>query len=89
MNHKYEVNPDVLVTDLDDELALLDPHTSQMYTLNAVGRVVWQTLVLGRADEDELVQVVTQTFEVVDEQAREDLRSLLGDLERQSLVWRR
>ncbi|GHG33543.1 hypothetical protein CBQ26_19510 [Deinococcus indicus] len=86
MNQKYEVNPDVLVTDLDDELALLDPRTSKMYTLNAVGRVAWQVLAGVGATAAELLDVIVQAFEVEEEQAREDLRSLLSDLERQGLI---
>ncbi|OWL99217.1 hypothetical protein CBQ26_00110 [Deinococcus indicus] len=88
MNQKYEVNPDVLVTDLDDELALLDPHTSRMYTLNAVGRAIWQALRVGGKREDQLVQVVTQEFDVAASQAQADIRTLLGDLDREGLVRR-
>lgn len=88
MNQKYEVNPDVLVTDLDDELALLDPRTSRMYTLNAVGRAVWQALRVGGEREDQLVQVVTQEFDVAASQAQADIRTLLGDLDREGLVRR-
>lgn len=86
MNQKYEVNPDVLVTDLDDELALLDPRTSRMYTLNTVGRAAWQALAGVGATGAELLIVIVQAFEVEEEQAREDLRSLLSDLERQGLI---
>ncbi|MDK2014343.1 MULTISPECIES: PqqD family protein [unclassified Deinococcus] len=82
----YEANGEVLVTDLSDELALLDPRTSRMYTLNAVGRTVWQALSGDGMGEDQLVQVVTEAFDVEADQARMDIRTLLADLKREGLV---
>ena len=86
---RYEVNPDVLVTDLNDELALLDPRTSQMYTLNAVGLAIWKALSAGGAREEQLVHVVTQEFDVAASQAQTDLGTLLNDLLGEGLVRRR
>ena len=36
--------PDVVVTDLGDQLVLLDPRNQEMYALDAVGRFVWGAL---------------------------------------------
>ncbi|MGY2892992.1 PqqD family protein [Deinococcus sp. UYEF24] len=82
-DHPYTPHPEVLVTDLNDELVLLHSATSQMYSLNTVARSVWQWLPATRA---ELLSRLLEHYEVTPEQAAHDLDALLVDLQRLDMV---
>ena len=75
----YRHNPKVVVTDLENELVLLDPQSKQMFTLNAVGRTLWLALPDGF---ESAVQRVGQEFEVGIDVARQDADKLIAELTR-------
>lgn len=79
----YAPHPDVLVTDLQNELVLLHTTSSEMYSLNEVARVIWTCLPATRA---ELLALLLERYEVAPGQAEEDLGALLGDLQRLNMV---
>ena len=79
----WHADPDVLVTDLGDELVLLHSRTSQMYSLNAVARTAWQAL---PATTPALLAAVLATYDVPAGQARTDLDALLTDLVRLDML---
>jgi Coenzyme PQQ synthesis protein D (PqqD) len=76
MNYRH--NPNVVVTDLDDELVLLDPVSKQMFSLNVIGRLLW--LELPRLGLNGALEQITKSFAVSPEQAREDAVSLIEHL---------
>lgn len=41
---RYSFRDDVVVTDLGDQLVLLDPRTQEMFALGDAGRFIWQAL---------------------------------------------
>lgn len=73
----------VIVTDLHDELVLLDPQSVEMYSLNAVGRAVWLAL---PATPEAAAAHVTATFAAEPAEALGDVLALLHDLQRSGLV---
>jgi Coenzyme PQQ synthesis protein D (PqqD) len=83
-NMNYQHNPSVVVTDLDDELVLLDPNSKQMFSLNAVGRVVW--LDLPKLGLERTLEQITQTFDVTPEQAHADALELINNLVQGNLL---
>jgi hypothetical protein len=82
MNYRH--NPSVVVTDLDDELVLLDPTSKQMFSLNAVGRVLWQEL--PRQGLNGALERITEAFDVSPEQARADAVMLIEGLSKKGLL---
>jgi Coenzyme PQQ synthesis protein D (PqqD) len=82
MNYRH--NPSVVVTDLDDELVLLDPVSKQMFSLNLVGRLLW--LELPRQGLDGVLEQITKSFAVSPEQARADAIGLIESLTRSKLL---
>jgi hypothetical protein len=82
MNYRH--NPSVVVTDLDDELVLLDPVSKQMFSLNLVGRLLW--LELPKQGLDGVLEQITKSFAVSPEQAREDAMGLIENLTRSKLL---
>lgn len=79
----YAAAPNVIETDLDDELIILDPGTQEMFSLNDTGRHVWRTL---PATEQELVGAVLDGFEVTRAKAKADVRRLIAELLEARLV---
>jgi Coenzyme PQQ synthesis protein D (PqqD) len=82
MNYRH--NPSVVVTDLDDELVLLDPVSKQMFSLNAVGRMLW--LALPKHGLQGALEQITRSFDVSLEQAREDATALIENLSKSKLL---
>jgi hypothetical protein len=71
-------NPEILVTDLEDELVLLNPRTQAMFTLNGTGRVVWQHL--GKLPAEEIAAKIVEQFEIDLSTAQQDTDNLLETL---------
>jgi Coenzyme PQQ synthesis protein D (PqqD) len=82
MNYRH--NPSVVVTDLEDELVLLDPNSKQMFSLNAVGRVLW--LELPKQGLQGALERVTRSFDVPLEQARTDALLVIDHLLKSNLI---
>ena len=72
-------NTDVIATDLDDELVILNPATRALFTLNETGRIVWTGIVAG-TPLDAIVANVVSEFAVDPDQARTDITGLIDDL---------
>ncbi|WP_019010763.1 PqqD family protein [Deinococcus aquatilis] len=81
----WEANSEVLTTDLGDELVLMDPQRSVMFSLNQTGRLIWQAL---PASEPQLKTLLMEGYGLEDASAEYDLRALLSDLEACQLVRR-
>jgi len=79
-------HPDIIETPLEDELVLLDPKTQQMYSLNATGMLIWETLKSGQYAT--VAEKLSDAFEVEPTQAQHDADSLIADLERSGLLVR-
>lgn len=73
----YAPAPGIVVTDLGDELILLDPTRGEMFSLNATGRCVWGALGGGL---DAAVRALVDAFDIAAEQAAADARALVEDL---------
>lgn len=82
----FRAKADVTVTALDDELVLFDVRGSMLYTLNAVGALVWTRLSEADSTAAELVNAVTDEFDVRSGTARLDVERLLADLMDAGLV---
>jgi hypothetical protein len=77
-------NPEVIVTELDDELVLLNPRTQAMFTLNGTGKIIWQNL--GQHNADEIAVKITEAFEIDLETAEKDVTALLETLQTAGLL---
>ncbi|AKH16428.1 PqqD family protein [Deinococcus soli (ex Cha et al. 2016)] len=74
---------DLLITDLDDELILMDPDSAEMYSLNGSARLLWQAL---PASEATLTDLLQRTYGLGAQQAHADLHAWLSDMGRRGLV---
>jgi hypothetical protein len=81
----WERSRDVITTDLDDELVLLEPATGALFSLNEVGRVIWNEL--ATASSIALIaSAVTEVFEIDEATAEADVRRLVAELAEAGLV---
>lgn len=76
---KFVVDPDVVVCDLGDGGVLLDLRTSQYYSLNPVGQLVWRTASEPRSVSD-LCEKVLSEFDVEPDACADDVRALLDTM---------
>ncbi len=79
----YRPRADVIVTDLEGEVILLDPVSVEMYSLGKVACTVWQALP-GRPDE--LATAIVATYDVAYQRALEDIHTMLHELSAIGLV---
>jgi hypothetical protein len=77
-------NSEIIVTELDDELVLLNPRTQAMFTLNGTGKVIWQHL--GQNTAEEIAVKITEVFEIDLGTAQKDTADLLESLEKSGLL---
>lgn len=76
---------DVVAAELDDGLALLEPASNHYYHLNAVGAFVWRQIDQ-EIGVDGIVSRVCCEFDVSQEQALEDVKRLVTQLEAAGLI---
>jgi hypothetical protein len=85
MTDRWTRADDLIATDLDDELVLLNLSTRALFSLNATGRAVWIRLA-APATIAELVDAIVTTFAVDERVAARDIQSLLDKLAAAGLV---
>ena len=80
----FAPSPEVIATDLGDELLLLDPRSGEMFSLNPSGRRVW--FALPARSIIHVANALYSEYEVTPERARSDAEALLDALTRAGLV---
>src|SRR5262245_17039680 len=85
MTERWIRADDLIATDLDDELVLLNPSTRALFSLNATGRAVWIRLA-APTSTSELVDAIVTAFAVDERVAARDVKSLLDELAAAGLV---
>lgn len=81
----FRWSSDIIVTDLGDELILLDPERGEMFGLNECGRRVWLSLEQASGG---VVSNIAEDFRIEPARARADVDSLLSVLEHAGLIRR-
>jgi hypothetical protein len=76
--------PDVIATDLQHEMILLDPRNGEMFALNETGRYLWLRLPVRSAVE--LAYDLEKDFDVDAECACGDVLMLMLSLKRAGLI---
>jgi hypothetical protein len=84
MARGFEHAPDVITTDLGDELILLDPRNGEMFSLNSCGRRVW--FALPARSVVQVANALCSEYEVALDRARSDAEALLDALTHAGLV---
>jgi len=86
MKMRHRVNsPNVIHETIEGEVILIDLKTGTYYSLRGVGAAIWQGVVAG-ADSEQIADEVLRRYDASNEQAADAVKSLIGELERESLV---
>ena len=85
MPERWIRDDDVIATDLDDELVLLNPATRAVYSVNGTGREVWNRLA-DPASVAELASALVARFAVDEATATRDVGTLIDELVTAGLV---
>ncbi|MEO9652449.1 MAG: PqqD family protein [Roseobacter sp.] len=83
-NH-YVAQADVVDCDIGGDRALLHLQTNTYFTMNATASALWLALADPRT-LDELVGVVTEKFEVSDDQCRPDIELMLSQMKEANVI---
>ena len=82
---RFTTSDDTVAEEIEGELVNLDLQGDVYFSLNPVGRVIWEAI----ADEEtfgEVVDRICEEFEVERERAAEDARDFLNDAIERELV---
>lgn len=83
MPESWQPNPDLLITDLGDELVLMHPGRSEMFSLSGSGRALWDRL---PAADHELAECLQARYGLDAAQASADARAFLAELSARDLA---
>jgi len=71
--------------EMDGEALLLDLVSGAYFSLDELGKLIWEKLGEGQSEE-EIVQAITSTYNVDEATSREDLKEFLGKLQVSGLL---
>ena len=80
----YRQQTGVVVTDLADEIVLLDTNTKEMFSLNTIGRFIWHECI--GHDLEFVVKQLISIYDVEPQVARNDVERILDDLLNNNLI---
>lgn len=81
----FVAKTDVMDCDIGGDRALLHLETNTYFTLNPTASEIWLALSEPKT-LDQLVSVVTETFEVSDAHCRPDIEALLADMAKANII---
>ena len=82
---KYQKNPSVVCTELDDGAVLLNLDTKYYFNLNETGLRIWQIMEEVRTPV-EIAGKLAREYDVDVERAEASVVRLLGELEKEELI---
>lgn len=82
---RYIRSEKALATPVDDELVMFDGESGKYYGLNEVATAIWERLAQPHT-VDELVESLTNEFDVAPERCREELETFIPHLLKRGLI---
>ena len=76
---------DVVSTELDNEVVLVNMTSKYYYTLNETGRLIWRGLTAGKSEND-IAQELVEHFDIDADTALGDINELVTELKREKLI---
>jgi hypothetical protein len=82
---RHQIKPSLLITEQDDQLFALDPATGRVHEFNVTAKVIFQ-LFLDPREEGEAAAAFARTFDIAENQALEDVRTMLAQFRANDLL---
>jgi hypothetical protein len=78
-------NPEMVFSNMDDEIVLMSVENSEYYGLDPVGSRIWELLVNSKKFS-ELITVLLEEYDVSPEECRRDMTAFLIDLAEKKII---
>lgn len=85
MNNSIKLSDDIFIQEIDDEVILLDTTTQEYFSLNEVGKYIIE-LISENLTKDEIVEELSNIYEVDKIQIEKDLINFTKALEEKGLI---
>ena len=85
MNNSIKLSNNIFIQEIDDEVILLDTTTQEYFSLNGVGRNIVE-LISENLTKDEIVEELSNIYEVDKIQIEKDLTNFTKALEEKGLI---
>ncbi|HPD60705.1 MAG TPA: PqqD family protein [Thermodesulfobacteriota bacterium] len=86
LSEKYPAKGnEVIYKEIESKSVLLNLENGSYYTLNKTGTFIW-SLLDGKTAVRQLVEVLTQNFEVAKNEASKDVFALIANLKKEGLI---
>lgn len=82
---KYQIPQTVFIQEIDSEVILLDTQTQEYFSLNGVGKDIVE-LLSKNLSKDEIIEELSNIYEVDNPQIEKDLLNFLKALEKKGLI---
>jgi hypothetical protein len=82
---KYQIPQTVFIQEIDSEVILLDTQTQEYFSLNGVGKDIVE-LLSKNLSKDEIIEELSNIYEVDKPQIEKDLLNFLKALEKKGLI---
>ena len=76
---------EVVYKEIESKSVLLNLDNGSYYTLNKTGTFIW-SLLDGKLDVNQLVELLTQHFDVAKDEAQKDVFALIANLKKEGLI---
>jgi Coenzyme PQQ synthesis protein D (PqqD) len=75
----------VISQNVDDQAVIVDLESSHFFNLNKIGTIIWEQID-GQKSLTDIAGYICGKFEIPEEQALEDVRDFLADMQKKGLV---
>jgi hypothetical protein len=86
LEYTFIPHPDLIETDLEQELLLLNPHDQQIFSLNETGMLIWKAIQNNTLEH--VPDLLVEHYEVSLEEAKADVLTLVTQLQDKGLIQR-
>jgi len=85
LNTVFEQIPDTPWNTVEDEAVILNMESGHYYTLNEVGRFVWENID-GQNTLNDILQKILSTYNTGSKEGKEDLLQIVEELAKEKLI---
>lgn len=86
LTNKLTINPDVVYTQIDDDIVLMGPADGMYYSINAVGSEIWSLLQTNPMSLNALCTQIRTTYNVDEEQCHSDTAMFIDTMVEQKMI---
>jgi hypothetical protein len=88
LTSKFMVNPDVVYTNIENDIVMMLPEDGSYYSINEIGTEIWNLLSAKPSSLEALCRYVQEHYEVTEEQSIVDISTFLNTMLEQKIVIR-